>query len=173
MVTVVAAYAAATVAFAYALVSLYWAFGGLGLVSTVGGYVAQFANRGGASAALVAAAATLAKVLGGLLALALVRSWGHAVPRRWLLSLAVVASAVLVVYGAANVAGAALTLSGAVHPSGEVDRNALRWHLELWDLWFLVWGLLLALATEGYRRRTAPERDPPSPRSDDAVRRPG
>jgi hypothetical protein len=160
-VTVVAAYAAATVAFTYALVSLYWAFGGLGLVSTVGGYVQQFARRGGVNAVLVAAAATLAKVLGGLLALALVRPWGRAVPRRWLLALAVVASAVLVVYGAANVAGAALTLSGAVHPSGAVDRNALRWHLELWDLWFLLWGLALAVATEGYRRRTA-DTDPRS-----------
>lgn len=154
--TVVAAYGAAVVAFAYAVVSLYWAFGGLGLVSTVGGYVQSFARRGGAGAVLVAAAATLAKAAGVLLALALVRPWGRAVPRRWLLTLAVAGSAVLVVYGAANVVGAALTLSGAFHPSGTVDRNALRWHLELWDLWFLVWGLLLAVATEGYRRRTRP-----------------
>ena len=40
----VAAYAAAIVAFAYALVSLYWAVGGHGLLSTVGGYVEQFAT---------------------------------------------------------------------------------------------------------------------------------
>ena len=33
-----AAYAAAFVAFSYELVSLYWAVGGHGLVSTVGGY---------------------------------------------------------------------------------------------------------------------------------------
>ncbi len=32
---------------------------------------------------------------------------------------------------------------------------ALRWHVGLWDLWFLVWGILLALATASYRRRTA------------------
>src|SRR5215470_14819631 len=43
-----AAYAAAIVAFGYALVSVYWAVGGHGLVSTVGGYVEQFARRGGA-----------------------------------------------------------------------------------------------------------------------------
>jgi hypothetical protein len=43
-----AAYAAAIVAFAYALVSLYWAAGGHGLVRTVGGYVEQFARHGGA-----------------------------------------------------------------------------------------------------------------------------
>src|SRR5215471_12869682 len=56
----VAAYAAAAVAFAYALVSLYWGLGGHRLVSTVGGYVAQFARDGGAVPVLVALAATAA-----------------------------------------------------------------------------------------------------------------
>jgi hypothetical protein len=78
-----AAYAAAIVAFAYALVSLCWAVGGHGLVSTVGGYVEQFARHGGALPVLVALAAVAAKVAGGLLALALVRPWGRVVPRRW------------------------------------------------------------------------------------------
>jgi hypothetical protein len=50
----VAAYAAAIVAFAYALVSLYWAVGGHGPVSTVGGYVEQFARHGGTLPVLVA-----------------------------------------------------------------------------------------------------------------------
>jgi hypothetical protein len=36
-----------------------------------------------------------------------------------------------------------------------VNRTALRWHAGVWDLWFLVWGILLALAAAGYRRRTA------------------
>ena len=136
--------------------SFYWAFGGSGLVSTVGGYVESFARHGGPGAELVAAAAALAKVAGGLLALALVRPWGRRVPRRWLLGVAAAAAIVLVLYGGAAVLAGALVLSGAVHPSGAVDRNALRWHVSLWDLWFLVWGLLLVVATEGYRRRTAP-----------------
>jgi hypothetical protein len=42
----VTAYAAAIVALAYALMSLYWALGGHALVSTIGGYVEQFALRG-------------------------------------------------------------------------------------------------------------------------------
>jgi hypothetical protein len=82
VVGTVAAYAAAAVAFAYALVSLYWAVGGRGLLSTVGGYVEQFARRGGAVPVLVALAATAAKVAGGLLALALVRPWGLALGLR-------------------------------------------------------------------------------------------
>jgi hypothetical protein len=81
----VAAYAAAIIAFAYAVVSLYWALGGHALIGTVGGYVQQLARRGGAIPLLAALAAAVAKVMGGLLALALVRPWGRVVHRRWLL----------------------------------------------------------------------------------------
>ena len=149
----VAAYAAAIVAFAYALVSLYWAVGGHGLLSTVGGYVEHFARQGGALPVLVALAAVVAKVAGGLLALALVRPWGRVVPRGWLLLSSAGASALLLVYGGLAVAAAALVLSGVIHPSAGVDRTALRWHLGVWVLWFLVWGILLALATAGYWRQ--------------------
>jgi hypothetical protein len=62
-----------------------------------------------------------------------------------------------VVYGAVNVAAAALVLSGVIHPSARVDETALRWHAGVWDLWFLVWGTLLALATASYWRQTVPE----------------
>jgi hypothetical protein len=151
----ITAYAAAVVAFGYALVSLYWAAGGDGLVSTVGGYVEQFARRGGAVPVLVALAAAVAKMAGGVLALALVRPGGRVVPRRWLLISSAGVSAVLVVYGGLNVAVGALVLSGTLHPSGSVNRTALRWHVGVWDLWFLLWGILLALATVGYWRRTA------------------
>jgi Protein of unknown function (DUF3995) len=150
----VSAYAAAVVAFAYALMSLYWALGGHALLSTIGGYVEQFARRGGALPVLAAVAVTLGKVAGGLLALALVRPWGRVVPRRWLLIGSAGASVLLVVYGGLNVLLGGLVLSGVIQPSGSVDRTALRWHVGVWDLWFLVWGILLAIATIGYWRRT-------------------
>jgi hypothetical protein len=150
-----AAYAAGVVAFAYALVSLYWALGGRGLISTVGGYVEQFARRGGAAPVLVAWAVTVAKAAGGLLAFALVRPWGRLVPRAWLLIGSAGASMVLIVYGGLLVLAGALVLSGVIHPSGSTDWTALRWHVGVWDLWFLVWGILLAAATAGYWRRTA------------------
>jgi hypothetical protein len=149
---IISAYAAAIVAFAYAAMSLYWAAGGHALVSTIGGYVEQFAHRGGALPVLAALAVTVAKVAGGLLALALVRPWGRAVPRGWLQLGAAAVSVLLVLYGSLNVLLGALVLSGLIHPAGSVDRTALRWHVGLWDLWFLVWGILLALAAIGYRR---------------------
>ena len=75
---------------------------------------------------LVAFAATLAKVAGGLFALALVRPWGRVVPRGWLLIGSAGASALLVVYGGLNVLLGALVLAGVIHPAGSVDRTALR-----------------------------------------------
>jgi len=152
----VTAYAAAVAAFGYALMSLYWARGGHALISTVGGYAEHFARRGGVLAVLIALAAALAKAVAGLLALALVRPRGRVVRRRWLLAASPGASALLVVYGGLNVVLGALVLSGLIHPTGSIDRTALRWHVGVWDLWFLVWGILLALATAGYWRRTAP-----------------
>ena len=151
----VAAYAAVVVAFAYALMSLYWAAGGHALVSTIGGYVEQVARRGGALPVLIALAAALAKVAGGLLALALVRPWGRMIPRGWLLSGSAGASALLVAYGGLTVLLGALVLVGVIHPAGDVDRTALRWHVGVWDLWFLVWGILLALAIVCFWRRSA------------------
>ena len=61
----------------------------------------------------------------------------------------------LTAYGGLYVLGGALVLSGVIHPSGHVDRTALRWHVAVWDLWFLVWGILLALAALSFRQRTA------------------
>jgi hypothetical protein len=161
-----AAYAAAIVAFGYALMSLYWALGGHALVTTIGGYAAQFARRGGVLAALLALAAALAKAAGGLLALALVRAPRRQVPRRRLLIGAAGASVLLAGYGGLNVLLGALVLSGVIHPAGSVDRTALRWHVGAWDLWFLVWGILLALATLGsWRRAVTPvPRDRPESR---------
>ena len=100
-------------------------------------------------------AAALAKVAGGLLALELVRPRGQVAPRRWLLIGSAGASLLLVVYGGLNVLLGALVLSGVILPPGSVDRTALRWHVGVLDLWFLVWVIFLALATVGYTRRTA------------------
>jgi hypothetical protein len=63
------------------------------------------------------------------------------------------ASALLVAYGGLNVLLGALVLSGAIHPGGTVDWTALRWHVGVWDLWFLAWGIFLTLGTIGYARR--------------------
>ncbi len=94
-------------------------------------------------------------MIGGLLALALVRPRGRVVPRPWLLIGSAGASVLPVARGGPNVLIGALVLAGVIQPAGSMDRSALRWQLAVWDLWFLVWGILLALATVAYWRRRA------------------
>jgi len=154
-----AAYAAAATAFGYAAVSLYWAAGGKAGLSTVGGVAQTMARSGGAAASVVITVTVLLKTAGGLLALAMVMPWGTRLPRRALSVAGLAGSALLILYGAVEVAGEALAETGAIRPSAP-DWTALRWHLALWDPWFLVWGLLLAAATLGYRRSAPQVRDP-------------
>src|SRR5262249_56150017 len=73
---------------------------------------------GGGGRVVVALAAAAAKVAGGLLALALVRPWGRAVPRRWLLAGSAAASVLLVGYGGLNVLVGSLVLGGGIHSRG-------------------------------------------------------
>jgi hypothetical protein len=71
-------------------------------------------------------------------------------PRRLLLGTAWAASMVLTAYGGLLVAVGTLVLTGVLQPAGQVDRTALRWHVLVWDLWFLIWGLLLGVAAWHY-----------------------
>jgi hypothetical protein len=59
---------------------------------------------------------------------------------------------VLTGYGGLLVVVGALVLTGVLSPAGPVDRTALRWHVLVWDLWFLVWGLLLGVAAWQFGR---------------------
>jgi hypothetical protein len=133
-----------------AVPSFYWALGGTAGLDTVGGAIEELAHtRDPAGVALGLGAGPL-KVAGGLLALALVRPWGRPVPRRLLGGAAWTASVVLTCYGGLLVAVGALRTP----PPGPVDRTALRWHVLLWDLWLLVWGLVLGVAAWQYGRES-------------------
>lgn len=134
-----AAYAAAALAFASAAVSLYWALGGTALLDTVGGAIEELARERSAGAVALISVTVVAKLLGGGLALEL--AW-----RRRLPTVALVGGALLALYGGVLVAVGALVLTGVIDPATAVDERALRWHVFLWDLWFLLWGAALAYA---------------------------
>jgi hypothetical protein len=134
--------AAAALAFASAGVSAYWTLGGTLGLDTVGGAIEDLARERSAGAAALGAAAVALKLLAAVLALGLARPR----PGRVVLALDGVASAILVLWGGANVLVGGLVLAGAIDPSDPVDEHALRWHVAFWDLWFLVWGLLLGVA---------------------------
>jgi hypothetical protein len=144
-----AALAAAALAFASAAVSLYWTLGGTGLLDTVGGEIERLARERSAAAIAVVGATAVAKLLAGALALAMLLS-----ERRPLFRAAIGGGALLALYGGVLVVAGALVLAGAIDSSEPVDEYALRWHVFLWDMWFLVWGAALAVAG----RRLLPRR---------------
>jgi Protein of unknown function (DUF3995) len=149
------AYAACVVALVYAVVSFYWAFGGTAGIGTLGGRLEELGRAGDPVVLWLAGVAGVLKVAGAVLALALVRPWGRVVPRRVLLGAAWVGAVVLVGYGGLYVVGGALALGGVVEVAGAGDRAALWWHVLVWDLWFLVWGVLLGMAAWRAGRITA------------------
>ncbi len=148
-----AAYAAAACAFLFAAVSFYWAVGGTAGLDTLGGRIEELARARDPGMIALGWITGALKVFGGLLALALVRPWGRWFPRWMLLISAWGASAILALYGGVLVVSATLVVIGVVRPTVPVDWTALRWHLALWDSWFLVWGILLGLAARHYARQ--------------------
>lgn len=150
------AYAAAVLAFASAAVSVYWTLGGTALLDALGGTFERLARDRSAAALALGIMVILVKVAGGLLALALVRRWGTTVGRRLLLPASVVGSMILVLYGGVEVLLGGLVLADVITPSGPVDEHALRWHVFVWDLWFLLWGLARLAAWRYHREGRSP-----------------
>lgn len=131
-------------------------WGGRFGLDTLGGEIERRALAGDRTVFALAWAAVALKVIGGVLALALalVRPWGHRLPRRRVVLTAQVCAVCLTLYGAVMEVGNTLVVMGIVRPKA-VDWRALRWHWRLWDLSFLIWGILLASAVRGFRRSTS------------------
>lgn len=87
------------------------------------------------------------KVMGGLVALGLAHLGPGRKLHRPLLLIGGLGSGLLIIYGGLLVAVGTLVLTGILQPDGPVDRRALTWHVLLWDLWFLLWGLALTATT--------------------------
>jgi hypothetical protein len=77
-----AGYAAWALAWLSAVPSFYWTLGGTVGLATVGGAIEELARTRDAGGVALAMGTSILKVAGGLLALALVRPWGRALPRR-------------------------------------------------------------------------------------------
>jgi Protein of unknown function (DUF3995) len=145
------AYAAAALAFGSAAVSLYWTLGGTVLLDTLGGTLEDLARKRSGAALALGILVVLVKVVGGLLALALVPMWGARRVRRLLFFFGLIGSMLLVFYGAVYVIVGGLVLTHVITPSGPVNEHTMRWHVFVWDFWFLIWGAALGLATWWYR----------------------
>lgn len=148
-----AGYAACGWGLAFAAVSFYWASGGTLGADTIGGSIERLASSGNPMIFLALWVAGLLKVVGALLALALVRPWGARMPRRVISVLGWAAAAVLTGYGGVLVAGEALVAARVIRPSAPVAWKPLLWHLYLWDMSFLVWGILFGIAAWHFTAR--------------------
>jgi hypothetical protein len=146
------AYAAAVAAFSFAGVSLYWALGGMAAVDTLGPEIERLARERDPLVVAAAWVSVALKVGGGLLALALVRPWGRRLPRRALMLTARLSAVVLITYGGVQTVSVGLLLTGAITPTNHPGSTVLWWRVLVWEPWFLVWGLLLLLATRDRRR---------------------
>lgn len=149
-----AAYAAAAWAALFALISLYWALGGTIGIDTVGGAIADMAHAGDADALALAWGAVALKVAGVVFALALIQRWGRVFPRFLMLLGGWAGTVLLVGYGGVIVVTELLVVVDIVPAPAEIDWYAFYWHLALWDPYFIVWGILLGLATLHYARAT-------------------
>lgn len=139
--TVWVGYAAAAWAFAFAALSFYWGLGGRAGTSTLGPALVAMADDPW-FVALGLWGVGLVKAIGGLVALALVQPWGRAIPRRLLIALAWAGGAVALLYGAALFVQHGLMLAGVLPIPAGLGRTAARWHLALWDPWWMLGGLL-------------------------------
>jgi Protein of unknown function (DUF3995) len=142
----VAAWTAAVLGLASAAVSAYWTAGGTALLDTVGGAIESLAEDRSAPALLLGLGVVAAKLVAVVLALALLRP----VPRAVRL-LALLAGALLTVWGGANVVLGGAVLTGLLDLGPVADERALRWHVLLWDAWFLLWGVALLIACRAQR----------------------
>jgi len=142
---------------ASAVVSAYWTAGGTALLDTVGGAIARLAEDRSAAAVALGCGVVLAKLAAAALGPALLRR-----PRRWSRVLALLAGALLTLWGAANVLLGGAVLTGLLDLGPIADERALRWHVLLWDAWFLVWGVAL-LAAVRLSRAAPSSRVPPAP----------
>lgn len=141
------AYAAAVWAFIFAAISFYWAAGGMVGAETLGAGIARLAAARDAEMITVTWVTGGLKVLAGLLALALVQRWGRVFPQ-WLLRVAAWGAGLLFLgYGVINVLQHAGMLADPTR-IGELlgSVEAVRWHLALWDPFWVIGGMLFCAA---------------------------
>lgn len=158
------AYAAATWAFLFALVSFYWALGGTAGVETNAPAITEpVLNREPAALAVIWVTGVLKLMLAGL---ALLLLWprprwlplAERIPRRLLIVTGWVVTALMAAYeGLGSLVQHALMVAGVIDTPAGLGATSARWHLILWDPWWLLGGLLLGAATWTFQRAS---RDP-------------
>ena len=143
-----AAYAVCAWALGFAVVSFFWAAGGTLGVHTIAAQPEKLASP---RALWIIG---LMKLLPGLLALALVLPWGRVLPHGVLRVVAMTVGGLLILYGGANLVDHGLMAADVTHTPAVLGRTAVRWHLLLWDPWWVLGGLLMIATARSVNART-------------------
>lgn len=144
-------YAACAWMFMFAAMSFYWGLGGTAGLSTV----ALGEELVGESWFITALWLTgVLKVFCGLLALALVQSWGQLIPHRLLLIAAWGVGVVLLLHGGDFVVQGALTETGIISFSGPATWTSAHWQTFVWGPWWLLGGFVFCLTAWNYQLRS-------------------
>lgn len=139
-------------AFLFGLLSFYWAAGGTIGRNTLSRSIQEMAEGRDPSFIATVWITGIAKVLGGLLPLALAFGWWRRVPRGLLRFFCWAGSAFLTLYGLGDVVRAVLVLTGAFEVDAPIDREIARWYLWLWGPVWITGGICY-LATAWFHRR--------------------
>ncbi len=131
----------------FGLVSFYWAAGGTIGQETLSRSIQELAERGEPAFVATVWITGVAKVLGGLIPLALASGWWQRLPRHLLATLCGAVGVLLVLYGLGDMIRSALHINGAIDVEAPVDREIARWYLWLWGpVWVIDGACFLATA---------------------------
>lgn len=154
-----AAYATFGWALLFAALSIYWALGGMaGVDTSVSPSIAQLARERVPWLIAILWIVSALKILSGLIALALVQSWGRIIPRWILLILAWGAGTLLAVHGTFFLVGGMLVEYGVIRVPPNAPWTIIHWYTFLWGPWFLAGGILLIVVAWSYLLRSTNRR---------------
>jgi len=150
---------AAIAAFAWALlfglVSMYWAAGGTIGESTLSRSIQDMAERREPAFVVTLWGTGIAKVIGGLVPMALAFGWWRNIPRGLLHILCWAGGVLLLLYGQGDMLRATLVIGGAIEVESPVDRDIARSYLLLWRPVWLTSGIGFLATARHYRRSRA------------------
>jgi hypothetical protein len=158
-----AGYGACAWALVFAVMSFYWAAGGLAAIDTIGGEPERLGRARDPEFVVAQWVIGALKVLAAFAVLTLVRSEGRSLPRRLLVLVLGVGGALLVLYETVELIQHLLMAVGAVDRGG-LDDTALIGHLVFWDPWWILGGSLFVIAAWQHRGILRPPSSSSEPR---------